>query len=243
MFETTLLENAASRPGRARAAVASLAMQASALVTVFTIPLVFPAALHPEIKLAGVPLFYSAPKSVPIFTEKTTGARAPSSPAQRSITVPDTRLTFIQSEGTGKQRDTEQSDVALCVSPCIPQVGNGGDSNIFPNIGNATAPVVRLVPPRRVRISQMEPGAILRRVQPQYPITAKATQTQGAVVLHAIIGRDGAIQSVKVLEGHPLLIEAARQAVAQWRYRPYLLNGAAVEVETQITVNFRLSSQ
>jgi periplasmic protein TonB len=59
------------------------------------------------------------------------------------------------------------------------------------------------------------------------------------VRLHAIIARDGTIQSLNVISGHPLLASAALDAVRQWRYRPYLLNGEAVEVETFITVNFR----
>lgn len=243
MFENTLLETSAARPARARATAVSLSLQAAALVAVFAFPLVFPATLRPEIKRAGVPLFYAVPKAVPIFIDKVTNDRVPSSPTQQTITVPDTRLIFIPSKGTGKKRDSSETDPSICVSPCIPQVGNGGDTNVIASIGNTTGSIVRLDPPKRVRISQMEPGAILRRIQPQYPITAKATQTQGAVVLHAIIARDGTMQSVQVIAGHPLLVEAARQAVAQWRYRPFLLNGSAVEVETQITVNFKLANQ
>ena len=62
---------------------------------------------------------------------------------------------------------------------------------------------------------------------------------QGQVKLHAIIARDGWIQSLNAISGHPLLVHAALEAVGQWRYRPYYLNGEAVEVETFITVNFR----
>jgi protein TonB len=62
---------------------------------------------------------------------------------------------------------------------------------------------------------------------------------QGQVKLHAIIARDGTIQSLSAVSGPPLLVRAALDAVSQWRYRPYILNGEAVEVETFITVNFR----
>ncbi len=65
------------------------------------------------------------------------------------------------------------------------------------------------------------------------------TGIQGQVKLHAIIARDGSIQSLNAITGHPLLVRAAVEAVEQWRYRPYVLNGEAVEVETFITVNFR----
>jgi len=62
---------------------------------------------------------------------------------------------------------------------------------------------------------------------------------QGEVRLHAVIAKDGTIQSLSVTSGQPILAQAALEAVRQWRYRPYLLNGKAVEVETFITVNFR----
>ena len=67
------------------------------------------------------------------------------------------------------------------------------------------------------------------------------THTQGEVVMHAIIGRDGTIASLQVVSGHALLAPAAIDAVRQWRYRPYTLNGEPVEVETLITVRFVLS--
>jgi protein TonB len=79
----------------------------------------------------------------------------------------------------------------------------------------------------------------LDRVEPVYPHIAIVTGVQGQVKLHAIIARDGSIQSLNVISGPPLLIHAATDAVSQWRYRPYVLNGEAVEVETFITVNFR----
>ena len=70
---------------------------------------------------------------------------------------------------------------------------------------------------------------------------AKTARISGTVRFTAIIGKDGAIQNLQLVSGHPLLIEAARQAVSQWQYRPTLLNGEPVEVVTQIDVNFTLS--
>ena len=76
-------------------------------------------------------------------------------------------------------------------------------------------------------------------MEPVYPRIAAISGIQGQVKLHAIIARDGRIQSLNVMSGHPLLARAALEAVEQWRYRPYVLNGKKVEVETLITVNFR----
>jgi periplasmic protein TonB len=83
-------------------------------------------------------------------------------------------------------------------------------------------------------------GNLIRRVEPQYPAIAKQIHLQGAVVLNAIISRDGNIERIEVASGPALLALAAREAVRQWKYRPYLLNGEPVEVQTQITVNFTL---
>ena len=69
---------------------------------------------------------------------------------------------------------------------------------------------------------------------------AVAAHVQGAVVLSAVISRSGTIENLRLMSGHPLLVQSAMDAVRQRRYRPYLLNGERVEVETQITVNFTL---
>ena len=87
----------------------------------------------------------------------------------------------------------------------------------------------------------MMEGNLVHRVQPDYPSLARQVRVQGQVVLRAMISREGAIEKLQVLSGHPMLMQAAVDAVRQWRYRPYVLNGEPVEVETQVTVNFVLS--
>ncbi len=89
-------------------------------------------------------------------------------------------------------------------------------------------------------ISHLDEGMLIRRVQPVYPALAKQTRTEGKVLLAAVVDTQGRITNLRALSGHPFLIPAAIEAVQQWRYRPYILNGQAVEVETQITVNFIL---
>jgi protein TonB len=83
-------------------------------------------------------------------------------------------------------------------------------------------------------------GSLIRRVEPAYPQLAKNARIQGPVVLAAVISKAGTIEDLRVISGHPMLVKAAIDAVSQWRYRPYILNGDAVEVDTQITVNFTL---
>lgn len=105
--------------------------------------------------------------------------------------------------------------------------------------------VPKLVPvtPQRVRISQgVTKGLCIHRVEPPYPPLARAARVQGDVILNAIIDVNGQITNLQLVSGHPMLVPAAIDAVRQWRYKPYLLNGTPVEVETTITVIFALSS-
>jgi protein TonB len=96
--------------------------------------------------------------------------------------------------------------------------------------------------PKRVRVSQgVLQGMIVTRVQPRYPKDAKKARIQGPVVMQAIIGTNGDVTDLRLVSGHPLLAPAAMDAVKQWKYRPYMLNGAPIEVETTITFNFTLS--
>jgi protein TonB len=83
-------------------------------------------------------------------------------------------------------------------------------------------------------------GDLVRKVLPTYPSLARSARIQGSVVLQAVISKQGLIENLRVLSGHPLLVPAAIEAVRQWRYRPYVLNNEPVEVETQVTVNFSL---
>jgi len=87
----------------------------------------------------------------------------------------------------------------------------------------------------------VQAARILNRVQPTYPPLARQTRIAGTVRLHAIISKDGTIQQLEVLSGHPLLQQAALDAVRQWRYQPTLLNGDPVEVDTTIDVIFSLN--
>ncbi len=97
--------------------------------------------------------------------------------------------------------------------------------------------------PKRIRVGgQVQTAKLINKVQPIYPPLAKQARIQGTVRLQAIIAKDGSIVELQVLSGHPLLVQAALDAVRQWRYHPTLLNGEPVEVVTTIDVVFTLSS-
>jgi TonB family protein len=97
---------------------------------------------------------------------------------------------------------------------------------------------------QRVRVSQgVSAGLVVSKVQPNYPDEAKAARIQGTVVMKAVIGKTGDVEKLELISGHPALAPAAMDAVKQWKYKPYVLNGSPVEVETLVTVNFALSGE
>jgi len=109
-------------------------------------------------------------------------------------------------------------------------------------ISSTPVAVPRVATPQRVRVSQgVSQGLLVRKVQPAYPPLARQARIQGQVVLQAEISKDGSIENLHLMSGHPMLAPAAIEAVKQWKYKPYFLNGEPVEVETQITVIFSLS--
>jgi TonB family protein len=106
---------------------------------------------------------------------------------------------------------------------------------------NATQP--DLAQAQRVRLSSgVSTGLLIKKIPPDYPDVAKQTGVQGQVVLKADIDKNGEIEDLTLVSGHPLLVPAAIKAVKKWKYRPYTLNGAPVAVETEVIVNFTLSS-
>jgi len=95
--------------------------------------------------------------------------------------------------------------------------------------------------PQRVRVSSgVADGLLIRKVDPIYPYEARQQGIQGNVVLAGIIGKDGHMGQLKAVSGDPILVDASIKAVKQWRYRPFLLKGEPVEIETTITIKFHM---
>jgi protein TonB len=96
--------------------------------------------------------------------------------------------------------------------------------------------------PTRVRVSSgVMQGLVVKKVPPQYPPDAKDQRIQGVVVLQVNIDKEGNVANTELVSGHPLLAPPAIEAVKQWKYRPYLLNGEPIDVVTQVLVNFTLA--
>ena len=120
-------------------------------------------------------------------------------------------------------------------------VPGGQAGGVLGGIINSSAPPPKVAAPQKLRVSEgVAAGNLLRKIEPQYPQMAKIAHIQGDVILAATISKNGVIENLHSVSGHPILVQAAMEAVKQWKYKPYLLNGEPVEVETTIKVTFRM---
>ena len=145
----------------------------------------------------------------------------------------------VKSAATGRKTQAQAEETALLV-PSPLAVASSNDKNLSVLVPSepASLPKAALA---TLKISQgVSQGLLIKRVQPRYPQNALTMRIQGSVQLEASIDKEGSIANLKLLNGDPLLARAAMEAVRQWRYKPYYLNGEPVEIQTQITVIFKL---
>lgn len=197
-----------------------------------------PAAVHarPKAKPRTPPPAVSEPTPAPALAPVVM-TRAVLPPLEVEVVAGDERRTVQPSSNSVRvdlQPRTPFTPSAASSSPASSSSGSSSGSSDSTGIADATA---------RVHLSPGAAEILSRPVQPNYPLLAKEMKVQGAVVLEALIGRDGNIQDLHVLSGPTILSTAAREAVKQWRFRPYLQSGQAVETEARITVNFTISTQ
>jgi protein TonB len=138
---------------------------------------------------------------------------------------------------------TEEAPPTGNIGGVVGGMAGGSVGGVLGSIVSAAPTAVpKAATPKRITVSQgVTTGLLIRKVQPAYPPLAKQARISGAVVLQAVIGKDGTIQNLRAVSGHPMLIQSAIDAVRQWKYKPYFLNGEPVEVDTQVTVNFTLA--
>ncbi len=143
----------------------------------------------------------------------------------------------VKSAATTARKQASADEPAPLPSPLAMATPN--DSNISGLMSSAASNVAR-PSLARIKISQgVSQGLVIKRVPPKYPPSALAAHTQGVVQIEATVNKDGNVVNPKVLSGDPVLAAAAIEAVRQWRYKPYYLDGEPVEIQTQITINFK----
>ena len=240
MFANTIDSSWSERARRGWTTLTSFGLQALVTAILLVLPLLRPNGL-PSFHQLSTPISLGNPlQEAPAVHAHSGSTIAPVRPAELFFRRPSPLPVGMPSptdEGLPSVSDS---------GPYIPGAIGKGDPrglNLFSDSG--TRPVLPVAPPPTaaypLRVSRMREGDLIRKVQPTYPPTARTARIQGPVVLQAVISKQGTIENLKVVTGHPLLAPAAIDAVRQWRYRPYILNNDPVEVETQITVNFSLA--
>ncbi|HEV7674216.1 MAG TPA: TonB family protein [Candidatus Angelobacter sp.] len=139
-----------------------------------------------------------------------------------------------------QQEEAPQQNSGV-VGGVVGGVPGGSSGGVIGGIIGSAAPPPKVATPQKLRVSSgVAEGLKTHDVQPTYPQMARIAHIQGDVLLQATISKSGVIENLRAVQGHPILIQAAMDAVKQWKYKPYILNGEPVEVETQIRVQFHM---
>ena len=240
MFADSLLDSPWSgQTRRGWITFVSFAVEAVAVAGLIALPLLYTQSL-PQLKLMAALMVPAAPARPPAPAAGTRGA-----PNHTVAEVPATALHFVQHQDPIPHQGEPDAPPSLEAAGVHVVGGTGEPGNadaVLNSLGTghpAAGPSPASLAP--LRVSRMMEGNLIERIQPQYPSLARQARIQGTVLLRAVISRDGKIENLQVLSGHPMLVQAAMDAVRQWRYRSYYLNNEPVEVETQVTVNFTLA--
>lgn len=241
MFEQSLiLEQGTKKPWNF---VASFGMQLFVVSVALLIPLIFRDQLP---NVHWMDIVVAPPVSAPPL---------PVQPAQSSGSTASVRSAAAHRPFVWNPRAMVQSpsSAVMDFTPDAPpnvgvpdSIGGRTNNTFIPNIvalppPPPPKPTVQNPPAGPLRVtSELQMAKVLRKVIPEYPALARSARISGVVRLIGIIGKDGTIQNLQLVSGHPLLAHAALEAVRQWVYKPTLLDGKPVEVIAPIEVNFTL---
>ncbi len=244
MFEDSLIESGGKlKTQRGRTSAIAFVIQIGIIIVMILIPLIFTEAL-PRTQL--MTLLVAPPPPPPPPPPPAAAPVRVVKPIQTDIVNGELRTpTKIPKKVEMIKEDEAPPPVmSTGVVGGVPGgVPGGSMGGVIGSVLSSTPTVApKIATPQRVRVSSgVVQGLIVRRVNPTYPPLARQARIQGVVILQAEISKEGNITNLQLISGHPMLAPAAIEAVKQWKYRPYLLNGEPVEVETQIQVNFTLS--
>ena len=240
MFEDSLVESRVAHltPARRWTAIVSITLQCSVAVLLATIPL-----LHPErltLRIDAPPVFMPMVPKPPVKIEpKQIAAVSSTSPSLPS--TPQTeihRTLFPTIDPTPTDAPPSTSLINFSMTSGIPDALRTAGEGRVARVSEAPAHP----PAGRMQVSTgVSTGLLITPIRPVYPAIAKAAGIQGTVVVEAVISRTGTIESLHVVSGPQMLREAAMEAIRTARYQPYRLNNEPIEIETKITVNFKIS--
>lgn len=223
-------------PSRPWTTALAFLMNATLLTLAILLPMIRPDQL-PDFRFREITPPYSAPRPIEVTTTV-------AQPTNTSASLDDRTFRYPSRIPHGYSNAPDRP-----VGPPGNLIVGTGNNNADTFIGipipltpNPPPVAASVAPPRptKIIVSHLDEGMLIRRVQPIYPNVARMARVQGSVVLSALINTHGEIEGLQVISGSPLLTQAALDAVRQWRYRPYILNGSPIAVQTQVTVNFSL---
>lgn len=245
MFEDSLIESGRRlKSKRGATTFLSFFLQAILLGILILIPLIYTEALPKQQLMTFLvappppPPPPPPPAATPVKVVKQVVSELNNGQLRTPTKIPE-KVQMIKEE----EAPPPTSGIAGVVGGVPGGVPGGQMGGVIGGIISSTPVAVpKVAAPQKIRVSQgVAQGLLIHQVKPNYPPLARQARIQGAVVLQAVISKDGTIQGLHVVSGHPMLTPAAIDAVKQWRYKPYFLNGEPVEVETVVTVNFTLA--
>ncbi|HET7185773.1 MAG TPA: TonB family protein [Terriglobales bacterium] len=245
MFEDSLIESGRRlKSKRGATTFLSFFLQAILLGILILIPLIYTEALPKQQLMTFLvappppPPPPPPPAATPVKVVKQVVSELNNGQLRTPTKIPE-KVQMIKEE----EAPPPTSGIAGVVGGVPGGVPGGQMGGVIGGIISSTPVAVpKVAAPQKIRVSQgVAQGLLIHQVKPNYPPLARQARIQGAVVLQAVISKDGTIQGLHVVSGHPMLTQSAIDAVKQWRYKPYFLNGEPVEVETVVTVNFTLA--
>ena len=245
MFEDSLIESGGRlRTNRGKTTTISFVLQVLLVGVLVLIPLIFTEALPKQQLMTFLvappppPPPPPPPAAAPVKVIKQVQSDLVNGQLRTPTKIPE-KVQMIKEE-EAPPPDMSAGGVVGGVPGGVPGGQMGGV--IGGIISSTPVAVPKVATPQRVRVSLgVSQGLLIKKVQPTYPPLARQARIQGKVLLQAEISKDGTIENLRLISGHPMLAPAAIEAVKQWRYKPYMLNGEPVAVETQVEVNFTLS--
>ena len=228
-------QRARERRVRRRARAISITLQGAALAALVVVPLFGKPERIVLANVTPVPPYYHP--SGPVHHDTPNAPSRPTTTFTFCLTcplpsphlqVPTSTQDRLQPSGEVFSGEGSNSN-SICPG-CIPMPGREGPT-----------PPQTESQPKRLKMTQLDPALLIHRVEPVYPPLPRQMGRSGRVELRAIVATDGSIQSLQVVSGDLLFIQSALDAVQQWRYRPTILNGKPVEIDTFITVTYSIN--
>jgi len=244
MFEDSLIESGGKlKTKRGWTSIVSFVLQFMIIGVMVLIPLIFTEALPKTVTLGFLvapppPPPPPPPAAAPVKVVKVIQTDIVNGQLRTPTKIPK-KVEMIKEE-EAPPPVMASAGVVGGVPGGVPGGSMGGVMGSI--LSSTPVAVPKIATPQRVRVSAgVTAGLLVRKVNPAYPPLARQARIQGTVILQAQISKTGEIENLQLVSGHPMLAPAAIEAVKQWKYRPYLLNGEPVEVETQVQLNFTLA--